>query len=145
MAVPAWAESAFQHFITDLTLRYHNEIVLVDSAQLALYRLSETDLLAPPDDKSPFCYFHVAEASEKLTLINDRFVAWILPMWHIFSGQTLLIVAGREPGQLVLKSVLALPKTCNSPNAALKVLERVLIDVRENDLYCKALGKSSHL
>lgn len=145
MAVPAWAESAFQHFVTDLTLRHHDEIVIVDSAQLALYQLTERDLRNPPNSKSPFCYFHVAEASEKLTLINSQFVAWILPMWHIFSGQTLLLIAGKEPGKLVLKSVLALPRACNEPNAALRVLERALIDVRENDLICEMLSKSSPL
>lgn len=136
------AEQAFSLLIKNLPFFLRESLIRVDPHQLAILGLDDQTLLQPPDQKLSYCRFCVAEASGKLTLINEMFVAWIVPKWNSAKEETLLIVATCQAGDIHPITALILSGPRNTPNAALKILEGVLIDIRENDLLCTTLGKS---
>lgn len=136
-------EQVFQDLIRNLPHYLHDAIIQIDDYQLRILGLCDKQLNQPPDQDHSFCRFCVAESGEKLTLINESFISWIVPKWNQLTGETLILVATYQGCDIQLISALVLGGERNSPNAVLKVLERVLIDVWENNLLCTLLGKSS--
>lgn len=135
-------EQAFLVLIANLPHFLHEKVIQVDPHQLRILGLDDQQLLLPPDQKYSYCRFCVIEAKGKLTLINEMFVVWIVPRWNSAKGQTLVVVATCQTGDIQPITAFTLAGWRNTPNAVLKVLEGVLIDIRENDLLCTTLGES---
>lgn len=79
------------------------------------------------------CYFHLFESPEKITLINDEFIIWIIP--EKAEQQPALtytfIALNRGEREPQLEVVFITSGVYNSSKLVLKVLEQFLIEIQE--------------
>jgi hypothetical protein len=88
-------------------------------------------------------YFQVIETSEKITLINDDFVIWIVPekSTGISMTYTLIALNKAEGPQLELTFVTA--GVYNTSRLVLRLLEKFLYDIQENEDFLTKIKKVS--
>ena len=134
-------EEAFKKYIKDLNKWLPEAIYYVD-----LDLLSQLDLLHfQPDsiirDPSVTRYFQIIEAPEKITLINDQFVVWIVPdkMDEVALTYT-LIAHNKLENQLKLEAAFVTTGVYNSSKLVLKILEKFLGEIQENELLLTKLA-----
>lgn len=79
-------------------------------------------------------YFQIIESPEKITLINDEFVIWIIPDRLDNMPITYTLIAlnhvDREPE---LEMAFVSSGVYNTSKLVLKVLEKFLIEIQENE------------
>ena len=101
--------------------------------------LQSLDLLAEVDGgfdepRHPLThYFHVIETPEKITLFNDQFVVWIVPQLFDDDAVTFALVGILEEDAVKLELVFATSGVYNSSKIVLRVLEKLLEEIRENE------------
>lgn len=79
-------------------------------------------------------YFHIFETPEKITLINDEFVVWIVPDRMDQTPLThVLIALNSEEGELQLEVAFIATGVYNTSRLVLKVLEKFLIEIQETE------------
>lgn len=79
-------------------------------------------------------YFHVVESENKITLINDEFIVWIMPEF-IEEGKTtyVLIALNRQEQEPQLQLGFSATGVYNTSHMVLKVLENYLTEIRETE------------
>jgi hypothetical protein len=131
---PAEIEEQYQDIMKDLEAWTPEGIVHVDLEYLqSLGLLAEVngDFGQP---KHPLThYFHVIETAEKITLFNDQFVVWIVPQIFDHEPVTFALVGILAAEAVHLELVFATSGVYNTSKIVLKVLERVLEDIQENE------------
>ena len=79
-------------------------------------------------------YFHIVESPEKITLINDEFVVWIIPDKLDHHSVTYTLIAlnpnEREPQ---LEAAFIATGVYNTSKLVLKVLEKFLVDIQDTE------------
>lgn len=78
-------------------------------------------------------YFQIIETSDKITLVNDDFIIWIVPDSMNDKSITYTIVAMNQKTEPQLELVFIASGVYNSSNLVLKVLEKFLFDIQENE------------
>ncbi len=78
-------------------------------------------------------YFHVLETEEKITLINDEFVVWIVPDLSNEIPYTYTLIALNQPSHPKLEVAFTTTGVYNSSKLVLRVLEKYLKDIQENE------------
>lgn len=78
-------------------------------------------------------YFHVIESYEKITLVNDQFVVWIVPDLVDETPITYTIIALNKGAFPHPEVAFATSGVYNTSRLVLKVLERYLYEILENE------------
>jgi hypothetical protein len=78
-------------------------------------------------------YFQVVESSEKITLINDRFIVWIVPENVEGTPTTFTLIALNSPPEPKLEAVLAATGVYNTSALVLRIIEKFLAEIQENE------------
>ncbi len=87
--------------------------------------------------------FKVIETAEKITLINEQFVVWIVPENTLGVSTTYTLIAlNRESGPK-LEIVFATTGVYNSSIMVLKILEKYLNEIHENEEFLKKLASAA--
>ncbi len=88
-------------------------------------------------------FFHVIETSEKITLVNDQFVIWIVPekINNIPITYTLIALNKEHLPQLEVAFVAS--GCYNSSRLVLRVLETFLHDIQETEELLEKFSKSN--
>lgn len=89
-------------------------------------------------------YFQVIETAEKITLINDEFVIWIIPDKGDGIAFTYTLIAlnkGEEALELELTFITS--GVYNTSRLVLRILEKFLYDIQENEDYLNIIKKAS--
>lgn len=106
--------------------------------------LQELDLLSyhlPSSyDSSLTRFFHVIETKEKITLVNDQFIVWIVPEKIEQVSITYVLIALNRPDGLKLELVFSASGVYNSSKLVLRVLEKYLSEIQENEDFMKTLS-----
>jgi len=137
-------EDFFNKCIKDLNQWVHDGVIEVD-----LELLHKMDLLefhpgkSKKEDDSLTRYFHVIESIEKITLINDDFVIWIVPESGSGVSVTYTLVALNQPEGLRLELVFATSGVYNNSWLVLRILEKFLIEIQENEAIIASYNKSA--
>ena len=95
-------------------------------------------------DPSLTRYFNVIESLDKITLVNDQFVIWIIPGKKVDDTSityTLIALNGEETPHLEL--AFATTGVYNTSKLVLRVLEKFLYDIQENEEFLTKLKKVS--
>jgi hypothetical protein len=106
---------------------------------LNLDLLNHFDLLHfQPSPKSkesvPTRYFHIIESLDKITLLNDEFIVWIIPDRVDHTPITYILIALNQMEQEPhLETAFVASGIYNSSKLVLKVLEKFLIEIHENE------------
>lgn len=87
-------------------------------------------------------YFQVLETSEKITLVNDQFIIWIVPEKEneIAYTYTLIALNHIEGPQLELTFITS--GVYNTSKLVLRVLEKFLYDIQENESYLNKIKQA---
>jgi hypothetical protein len=132
MLSPNQLEDQYRHFMGELKSCSPEEIVRVD-----IHLLHSLGLLGERLEESahqPLThYFHVIETTEKITLFNERFAVWIVPVVLDGEAVTYTLVAQTNVQHPRLELVLASSGVYNSSRIVLQVLERMLEEIEENE------------
>lgn len=78
-------------------------------------------------------YFHVIESNEKITLVNDDFVVWIVPDQRNGSACTFVLIALNKDEQPHLEVGFVTFGVYNTSRLVLRLLEKFLYDIQENE------------
>jgi len=79
-------------------------------------------------------YFHIIEAPEKITLVNDEFIVWIKPDRIESKPVTYTLIAlNRGDQDPHLEIAFMSTGIYNTSRLVLKILEKFLIDVQETE------------
>lgn len=138
-------EQAFQRYIENLGAWLPEGIIDVDLPLLQRFDLIDyqQNELEMPKDPALTRYFHVIETQEKITLINDQFVVWIVPdkIEEVPITYTLIALhTGKEPR---LEMAFATSGVYNSSHLVLRVLEKFLEEIQENEELIHKFGKAA--
>lgn len=78
-------------------------------------------------------YFQIAESSDKITLVNEEFVIWIVPDLADNTPVTYVFIAlnrGKKPS---LEVTFTASGVYNSSKLVMRILERMLNEIQENE------------
>lgn len=78
-------------------------------------------------------FFHVVESKEKITLFNDEFVVWIVPDKTVEDSQTLVLIAIGGQIRPRLEMGFIISGIYNTSRLVLRVLEKFLAEIQENE------------
>ena len=78
--------------------------------------------------------FFVIEAPEKITLVNDQFIVWIMPEIAFDTSLTYVLIAlNRGEQEPQLEAAFIASGIYNSSRLVLKILEKLLLDIQETE------------
>jgi GTPase SAR1 family protein len=100
--------------------------------EIDLRLLHELELLNHKDDTASTRYFKVFERPEKITLVNDDYIVWIVPMMMETHPVTMTLIA-KNKQKPSLELTLIASGVYNTSQIVLQVLEKLLQEVEEND------------
>lgn len=133
-------EACYKQFIENLPDRLPEDIIEVD-----LKLLHNLDLLHYHDpnfnDPNLTRYFHVIESNEKITLINDDFVIWIVPEKIEEFQLTYTLISLNREDQPELELCFVTSGVYNTSRLILRVLEKFLFEIQENEDLLNSLNK----
>jgi hypothetical protein len=89
----------------------------------------------------PWHFFHVHDSGDKITLYNDWYVAWIVPHQQGDIPSTLVLIASDSKQGLKPELAFVTTGVYNSSKTVLKVLERYLDEIEENNQYIHSISK----
>lgn len=123
-------ENYFRKIIRDLTSYLPEGMIQVD-----IDLLQNFDLLSLDKKQDPALtrYFHVIDSLEKITLINDQFVIWIVPEKKGHSMKTYVYIAINKNSAPHLELGFVTSDIYNSSKLVLRILEKFLHEIQENE------------
>ncbi len=125
-------DSSYEKFMNHLPELVPDGIVHIDLQLLQKLGLlhEEVDV----DNSSSLTrFFHVVESKDKITLFNEQFVTWIVPEKINDEPHTLVLVALNFPHKPKLEMAFSMSGIYNTSRLVLRVLEKFLADIQENE------------
>jgi hypothetical protein len=125
-------EEVYRKYITNLESLLPDGITSVDMP--LLQRLSLLDAYGKDTQDYSFTHsFHYSESDEKITLVNDNFVVWIVPERIDEQMVTLTLVALNHPSKPRLELAFITTGVFNTSHLVLRILEKLLNEIQENE------------
>lgn len=128
-------EECYKKFTKRLNFWIPEGIYVVDLDLLHRFDLLHFQPISQQKETKVIPGFHILESTEKLTLINDEFIVWIIPERMDYSPITYALIAinqdDREPQ---LEAAFLASGVYNNSKLVLKVLEKFLIDIQETQI-----------
>lgn len=91
-------EDAYRDFMSHLAEHLPEGVIEIDLTFLHAHGLLNLEGRATPEEGLTR-YFHVYESAEKITLVNDQFIIWIIPDSKSKSTITYALIALKRHGQ----------------------------------------------
>ena len=132
-------EEYFHKFMEKMSSFLPEGPILVDIDLLEKLDLLNLDKKA---ESSLTRYFNVLESQDKITLINDEFVIWIVPDNTGSIPNTLVLIALNKDGIPHLELSFITSDIYNSSKLVLRILEKLLYDIQENEETLRPYTKS---
>lgn len=127
-------EECYKMFSKDLCAWLPEGIIDVN-----LELLWEMDLIEYLDeskhDPTLTRYFHVIETEEKITLVNEEFVVWIVPDIENNIAKTFTLIALNSSKHPKLELAFTTTGVYNTSKLVLRVLEKFLMEIQENETF----------
>lgn len=132
-------EAFFKKYVKDIKSALPEGIIEVDLD--LLQRLELLNYHNPASyDTSLTRYFHVIETSEKITLVNERYIIWIVPDKIGDVSVTYTMIALNLPKGPKLELVFSASGVYNTSKLVLRVLEKYLMEIQENEDFMNSLN-----
>jgi hypothetical protein len=129
---PTILEACFKRYINDISRWLPDGIVEVN-----LETLHDLDLLSFHKKGSANSaltrYFHVVESEEKLTLVNEDFIVWIVPERHENISVTYTLIALNKDEEIQLELGFATKGIYNNSHLVLRLLEKYLYEIQNTE------------
>lgn len=124
-------DASYEQFMKHLSEFVPEGIAEVDLQYLNKLNLLKQEHLSTLSQFTRF--FHVVESREKVTLFNDQFVVWIVPDKFDGEPKTLVLVAINGMSKLRLETGFATAGVYNTSKVVLRIIEKLLADIQENE------------
>lgn len=83
-------------------------------------------------------YFQVLETDEKITLLNEQFIVWIVPSQTESENYTRVLIALQQSNGPHLEMAFSVSGVYNTSRLLLRILEKYLEEIYENEeLLCQ--------
>lgn len=90
--------------------------------------------LPTPKETNITRYFHMIESADKITLVNNDFIVWIIPETRRQIPSTYTLIAlNNEVRDPQLEVVFVASGVYNTSRLVLKVLEKFLMEIQETE------------
>jgi len=136
-------EECYQRFIAQWPHLLPDGMHFIDLKLLKNMKLLQFHINEKFDEDMLTRYFHVVETREKITLINEEFVVWIVPDMDPKAQLTTVLVALNKQPLPILECGYQAQGVYNTSALVLKLLEKMLNDIHENEqiieIYQKAI------
>ncbi|NGY95470.1 MULTISPECIES: hypothetical protein [unclassified Neochlamydia] len=134
----ALIEEKFKEFYKNIGLGSSELLIPVN---LSLLHHMELLCFHSPWNKSQSLtrYFQLIESNGKLTLINEDFVVWIAPENAHKIPLTYTMIALNYPAGPKLELIFSAAGVYNTSRTVLRVLEKFLYEIQENEEYLKSI------
>ena len=123
-------EEYFQKYISDLAHWLPEGQIQVDIDLLHRFNLLQYE---KKKDPSLTRYFHVMESLDKITLVNDQFIIWIVPNSRDQVSSTTVLIALNKGGIPHLELSFQTSAVYNTSKLVLRILEKFLFEIQENE------------
>jgi hypothetical protein len=123
-------ENYFRKMIQDVPSYLPEGLIHVDIDLLQNFDLFNLD---KKPDTALTRYFHVIDTLEKITLINDQFIIWIVPENKGRTLKTYVYIAINKNSTPHLELVFVTSDIYNSSKLVLRILEKFLYEIQENE------------
>lgn len=130
---PLDLEAAYQEYCSDLKRYVPDGVVEVDLGLLQELNLLHCQDQLENEDESLTQHFYVIESADKLTLFNQRFVVWIVPQMIDQAPTTFTLIALNQKEKPRLEMVFSTAGVYNQSNLVLRILEKFLEQIEENE------------
>lgn len=129
-------EDFFTSHIDDLTSYLPDGLTLVDLTVLKNMDLLEETALDERSHHLPQCMYAI-ETNDKITLYNDYFAAWIIPMSanqeEKKEAETILLIARLSQKEPSLEIGFTFKGIYNQSKTILRVLDKAIADISETE------------
>lgn len=136
-----YLENCYRKYVDNISDCLPEDILNVD-----LKLLHQLGLLHyhDPDHNDPALtrYFHVIESDEKITLVNDEFIVWIVPEKVNDDPVTYTMIALNTDEEPNLQLCFVTSGVYNTSRLVLRLLEKFLFEIQENESLINGLNKS---
>lgn len=134
-------EESYKKFVKNLNKFIPEGFYNVDLDLLYQLDLLHFKPLPMKRDSSVSRYFQIVETKEKITLINDQFVVWIIPgKFNEVPVTYTLIALNRGENEPQLEASFVTRGIYNSSRLVLKILEKFLGEIQENEIVISKLA-----
>jgi hypothetical protein len=125
-------EECYKRYVTNLASSSPEGILQVDMKLLKTLNLADTCYMQMPEYELNYS-FHFLETEEKITLWNDRFMVWIVPESQDGQTSTYVMIALKQNPQPKLELVFVANGVFNNSQLILRILEKFLSEIEENE------------
>ena len=134
MINPSQIEEFYKKYTEDLAKWAPDGIVKIDLSFLqSLDLLHCSDLEMEDAEQELTQMFNIVESPDKITLYNNEFVMWIVPDLGENIPVTFALVSQLLEEEPPLEMVLSIGGPYNTPRLVLKILQKLLQDIQDND------------
>lgn len=125
-------EECYQKYIKNINSLLPEGIIEVDLKLLQKHNLLNYHK-KDKQDRALTRYFHVIETNEKITLVNDQFVVWIIPEKVNYVPITYTLIAINKENEPHLEMAFSASGCYNSSRLVLRLLEVFLLEIQETE------------
>lgn len=122
----------FKEYTQNINDHLPEGIVEVDLALLQKYNILDLET-NEKDDASVTRFFHMLESDDRVTLVNEEFVIWIVPDHSEMYASTYLFIALNNEGIPELETGFKASGVYNVTPRILHLLEHMLVEIQENE------------
>ncbi len=134
MINPSKLDEFYKKYTEDLAKWAPDGIVKIDLSFLQSLDLLHCSELEMEDAEQELTQmFNIIESPDKITVYNNDFVIWIVPDLVENVPVTFALVAQIHEEELQLEMVLSIGGPYNTPRLVLKILQKLLQDIQDND------------
>ena len=127
---PSDLENFYQEYMSDLPRFIPDGVINIDAPILDELELT---LNAEPLSNALSYQFYVIETADKLTLFNHSYVVWIVPKILQQVPTTYALIAKNKSEGPLLDLVFSTQGIYNHSNLVLRILEKFLDEIEENE------------
>lgn len=136
---PSVLEACFKKYIKNIIQWLPDGVVQVDLE--LLHRLNLLHYYNKEyDDPTLTRYFHVVDSGDKITLVNDDFVVWIVPDKKDNVATTYTLIALNKNDTIHLELAFATSGIYNNSRLVLRLLEKYLFEIQTTEDLLTKLG-----
>jgi hypothetical protein len=136
-------EICYKKFVKELNVWLPEGMLDVNLALLQELNLLNFEEQVVHEDDALTRYFHVIETAEKITLGNDQFAIWIVVENTNDVAKTLTFIALNSEKNPKLEMAFSGTGVYNTSRLVLRVLEKLLQEIMENEETMNQLKKAS--
>lgn len=138
-------EESYRKYTEDLSYWLPEGASRVNLQFLNQFDLLHFQPLHPQKESLLKTSFQIIESPEKITLINEEFIVWIIPQQHRDPTETYVLIAlNRKDEEPQIETAFITSGIYNTSPLVLRLLEKILLDIQETQACLSKIEKQSH-